>query len=78
MTKPQPHLFARRLLDALFHSQSEAARELGFSDRQVRNWCRAGMPPHVELILSRLSAGEITIKHARRILRTRRQRRRLT
>jgi hypothetical protein len=65
----------KRLIVDLFGSQSAAGRALGFSDRQVRNWIASGPPPHVEKVLARLRRKEISMRHARRILKTRRERR---
>jgi len=66
----------RNAINTLFGSQLEAARQLGFSDRTVRYWIAANQaPPHVEKILQRLLKNEISVRHARRILRTQRERR---
>lgn len=65
----------RHLIEAMFDSQSEAARQLGVADRTVRYWLERGAAGHVMTALNRLRAKEITLKHARRLLHTTRQRR---
>jgi len=68
-------LGTKRMIEAQFGSQLQAGNLLGFSDRQVRNWCRFGAPPHVARVLRELKHGQITLRRARRILRTERRRR---
>lgn len=65
----------RDAIRALFGSQMAAARRLHFHDRTVRWWCQHGAPPHVLATLARLQRGEITLRWARKLMRSNRTRR---
>lgn len=66
-----------QLIRALFGSQLACARQLGFSDRQVRYWCQSGAPPHVRAVLRDMRDNGLSFQTARKRLRKNRGRRKI-